>query len=192
VDLTNAVTEALANRPELEQNTVAQEINTIDQRYYREQTKPQVDLSASYSASGIAGQQNPDLRIPFNTGGTPIQVADTLTGGYTSSVSDIFSNRYPTFRVGVTINLPFESKTAKAQLGRSLVEGERVKTQREQLEQAIQVDVRNALQLVARHKPDFAPPRLPVKTVKSSMNRNSASWMRDNQQSFSFSNAKRL
>ena len=48
----------------------------------------------------------------------------------------------------MTINLPFESKTAKAQLGRSLVEGERLNTQREQLAQAIQVDVRNSLQLV--------------------------------------------
>ena len=44
-------------------------------------------------------------------------------------------------------NLPlFGNKTAKANLGRSLVEGERIKTQREQVEQTIQVDVRNALQ----------------------------------------------
>ena len=33
-------------------------------------------------------------------------------------------------------------------MGRSLVEGERLATQREQLEQSIQVDVRNALQVV--------------------------------------------
>src|SRR5262249_16614525 len=37
---------------------------------------------------------------------------------------------------------------AEAQLGRSLVEADRIKTQREQLEQAIQVDVRNSLQSV--------------------------------------------
>jgi outer membrane protein TolC len=40
----------------------------------------------------------------------------------------------------------FGDKTSKAQYGRSLVEGERLQTQREQLEQNIQVDVRNALQ----------------------------------------------
>ena len=38
------------------------------------------------------------------------------------------------------------NRTAEAQLGRSLVEGERIGTQREQLEQTIQVEVRNALQ----------------------------------------------
>ncbi len=71
-----------------------------------------------------------------------------MTGGNFSSITDIFANRYPTFRVGVQINLPFASRTARAQLGRSLVEGERIQTQREQLEQSIQVEVRNALQTV--------------------------------------------
>jgi HAE1 family hydrophobic/amphiphilic exporter-1 len=147
VSLPDALAAAMANRPELETNNVAREINELDRRFYREQTKPQVDLVASYTAAGIAGQQNPDLRLPFNTGQTA-QVSPELTGGYFNSVSDIAAFRYPTLRVGVTINLPFESKTAKAQLGRSLVEGERLNTQREQLAQAIQVDVRNSLQLV--------------------------------------------
>jgi HAE1 family hydrophobic/amphiphilic exporter-1 len=147
VSLPDALAAAMANRPELETNTVAREINELDRRFYREQTKPQVDLVASYTAAGIAGSQNPDLRLPFNTGQTA-QVSPELTGNYFNSVSDIAAFRYPTLRVGVTINLPFESKTAKAQLGRSLVEGERLNTQREQLAQAIQVDVRNSLQLV--------------------------------------------
>jgi outer membrane protein TolC len=52
-------------------------------------------------------------------------------------------------RFGVQFNLPlFGDKTAKAQYGRALVEGERIETQRQQVEQSIQVDVRNALQSV--------------------------------------------
>ncbi|HEY6122996.1 MAG TPA: TolC family protein, partial [Pyrinomonadaceae bacterium] len=50
--------------------------------------------------------------------------------------------------VGVQINLPLRNRTAEAALGRSLVEGERIKTQRQQLEQTIQVEVRNSLQSV--------------------------------------------
>ena len=62
---------------------------------------------------------------------------------------NLFANRFPTFRVGLQFNLPlFGDKTSRAQFGRSLVEGDRLKTQREQLEQNIQVDVRNALQAV--------------------------------------------
>ena len=46
----------------------------------------------------------------------------------------------------MAVSLPLRNRTAEANLGRSLVEGNRIATQREQLEQLIQVDVRNALQ----------------------------------------------
>ncbi len=168
--LPEALSAALMNRPELEINETQSDINKIDQRFFREQTKPQIDLVATYNLAGLAGtanniinpfgsntavQQNfnelarrtnnTDLIVPI----APTQgVSSNLTGGVFSSITDIFANRYPTYRVGVQINLPFSTRTAKAQLGRSLVEGERLQTQREQVEQNIQVDVRNALQTV--------------------------------------------
>ena len=160
--LTEALEAALQNRPELELNTVQKDINKIDQRYYRELKKPQIDLVASYTSAGIGGSQNPDFRSPFSRICDPNdlvcqgqvlqqQVATQnllqSIGGSGSTIADVFANKYPTFRVGVQFNLPlFGDKTAKAQLGRSLVEGERLDTQREQVEQTIQVDVRNALQ----------------------------------------------
>ena len=174
--LPEALDAALANRPELEINETQRDINQIDQRFFREQTKPQVDLVATYNLAGLAGTPN-DAINPFTSNDstrqkineiitrlnttnpvlppiapippTPAQtVSPNLTGGNFSSITDIFANRYPTYRVGVQINLPFASRTAKAQLGRSLVESERLTTQREQIEQAIQVDVRNALQSI--------------------------------------------
>jgi len=176
--LPEALDAALANRPELDSNEVQRDINQIDQRFFREQTKPQVDLVATYNLAGLAGTPN-DAINPFNSNDTsrqkinevidrlnatntsptlppitqippmPVQtVPSSLTGGNFSSLTDIFANRYPTYRVGVQINLPFASRAAKAQLGRSLVEGERLATQREQIEQIIQVDVRNALQSI--------------------------------------------
>jgi outer membrane protein TolC len=73
---------------------------------------------------------------------------DNLIGGYPQSFLNLAENRYNNFRVGVQVSLPLKNQTAQAQLGRSLVEGQRIQTQREQLEQLIQVDVRNALQSV--------------------------------------------
>ncbi|HVG31409.1 MAG TPA: TolC family protein [Pyrinomonadaceae bacterium] len=70
-----------------------------------------------------------------------------LVGGYGQSLANLAANRYNNFRVGVQLNLPLRNRTAEAQLGRSLVEGERIRTQRAQLEQLIEVDVRNALQV---------------------------------------------
>jgi outer membrane protein len=154
--LPEALDLALENRPEIEINKVQKDINDIDQKFYREQTKPQIDLTASYTTSGVGGSQNPDFRSPFpspcqtDPTSTACQQQITLLNGLTgSSISDVFANRYPTFRAGVTFNLPlFGDKTAKANLGKSLVQGQQIQTQRQQVEQTIQVDVRNALQAV--------------------------------------------
>jgi outer membrane protein TolC len=79
----------------------------------------------------------------------PVQaISPDLVGGFGQSVENLLSNRFNNFRVGVQISLPLRNRTAEANLGRALVEGERIGTQREQLEQTIQVDVRNALQAV--------------------------------------------
>ena len=160
--LTEALTAALQNRPELEINEAQKDINAIDQRLYRELKKPQIDLVASYSSAGIGGSQNPNFSSPFARVCAPADTACqaqqqqqqiatqnllNAIGSGGSSVTDIFANKYPTFRVGVQFNLPlFGDKTAGAQLGRALVEGERLETQRQQIEQNIEVDVRNALQ----------------------------------------------
>jgi outer membrane protein len=142
--LPEALNLALQNRPELELNETAKEINEIDRRFLKDQTRPQIDLVASYTSSALAGTQNPVLSPPF--GNQPIVVPEFLTGNALGLPLDLLANKYPTFRVGVNFNIPFRNETAKANLGKNLVEGERLQTQREQVEQAIQVDVRNALQ----------------------------------------------
>lgn len=166
VSLPDALKTAMENRPELQQAAVAREINQIDQKYFRDQTRPQIDLVGSYGAVGSAGSVggiNPltvssaELRdrvdellalaqLPLLTPQPPQTVSPNLFGGYAQSFENLLANRYSNFRVGVQINLPLKNRTAEAALGRSLVEGERIVTQREQLEQTIQVEVRNALQ----------------------------------------------
>jgi HAE1 family hydrophobic/amphiphilic exporter-1 len=69
-----------------------------------------------------------------------------LIGGYGQSLANLGSNQFNNYRVGVSISLPLRNRTAEGQLGHALIEGKRIATQREQLEQLIQVDVRNALQ----------------------------------------------
>ena len=169
--LDEAMTAAMANRTELQQSVVASEINQIDQRYFREQTKPQVDLIGSYGVVGLAGALNSSNALNPLTSSTaqlrerinalsllqglpllpdpqPQTIPTDLVGGFNQSLLNLGANRYSNFRVGVQVNLPLRNRTAEAQLGRSLVEGKRIATQREQLEQLVQVDVRNSLQTV--------------------------------------------
>ena len=154
--LTEAINMAIENRPEIEINKAQRELNAVDQRFYKEQSKPQIDFVASYGTSGIGGGQNPNFSPNFPTPcstdpGSPAcqqQQANLalLTG---NPFSGLFAQRYPVLRFGINFSLPlFGDKTAEAQLGKALVEAERIETQREQVEQSIQVDVRNALQAI--------------------------------------------
>ena len=174
--LPEALELAFENRIEVDILDVSKKINEYDQRFYKEALDPEINFVASYTSNGISGTANPDAASFFsNTASTeklnevivranaldptmqpinplpiapPQSVPSSLTGGYFSSVSDIFANRYPTFRVGVSFRFAPDGKAQRAFLGKSLVQGERIEVQRQQLEQAIQVDVRNALQSI--------------------------------------------
>ncbi len=134
-----AVTEALQNRPEVEQLGKSQEINKIDLRYFRNQTKPQIDLVGSYTSAGLAGTPN-----PLSSGAAT--VPDNLKGGYFTSLGNLAQQDFPTYRVGVQISLPWGNNVAKANLGRTLVEADKLKNARAQTEQLIEAEVRNAIQ----------------------------------------------
>jgi outer membrane protein TolC len=170
ISLPEALTSAMENRPELQQSNLAREINHIDQKYFRDQAKPAIDLVGSYGLVGLSGSINASGTNPFagsnlqlreridllsRLNGLPplpaqpiLEISPNLIGGFDRSLQNLFGNQFNNYRVGVQISLPLRNRTAEGQLGRSLVEGERLATQREQLEQLIQVDVRNALQVV--------------------------------------------
>jgi outer membrane protein TolC len=143
IGLDIAVTEAMRNRPEIDQLETTAEINQIDQRFYRNQTKPQIDLVGSYTAQGLAGTETPAAINP-TTGLS--RVPPNLVGGYFTSLGNLAALDYPSYRVGVSISLPWGNRVAKANLGQSIVEGDRIANTRAQTEQVIEAEVRNALQ----------------------------------------------
>lgn len=143
IGLEVAVTEALKGRPEIVQFQASAEINAIDERYYRNQTKPEINLVGSYTAQGLGGTvtargTDPETGLPL--------VPDNLIGGYGTSLGNLAALDYPSYRFGVQISLPWGNTVAKANLGRTLVERDRIGNQRAQAEQIIEAEVRNALQ----------------------------------------------
>ncbi len=116
---------------------MSNEINNIEQNYFRNQTKPQIDLVGSYTSQGLAGTVTPNGtgRVPAN-----------LIGGYFNSLGNLTGQDYPSYRAGITISLPWGNTRAKANLGRTLVEADRLANQRAQTEQVIEAEVRNSIQ----------------------------------------------
>lgn len=172
IPLASAVDEALANRPEVAALRISGEINEKDTRYYRELTKPQVDVTASYSRAGLAGPQVPLGPNPFTGAFGPLidrlnalssaaglpplsfsfgggnTTPELLVGGYGQSLSNLWAGNFPTTEVQLRISLPIRNRTAEANIGHSLAEGRRIRNQKEQVAQGIEADVRNAMQAI--------------------------------------------
>jgi HAE1 family hydrophobic/amphiphilic exporter-1 len=170
VPLEQATAAALRSRPELAQLQTSAEINQIDTRYFRDLTRPQLDLVGTYTSAGLAGSQvepsgnsntgaNALLRTRVNelstiagleplpatgTGGGTVN--ENLVGGLPKSLSNLAQQDYLTYRVGVRVELPLRNRTAQANYGRTLAEGRRIQNQRAQFEQLIEADVRNSVQ----------------------------------------------
>lgn len=168
VTVEEALAEAKANRPELQQLQTSKEINDINTDFFKDQTKPRIDLVASYSSNGLAGtalegsggltsafgpvvdrlnllsatQNLPPIEMSGGSSGPP----PALVGGIGNSMSNAFGFNNPTYQVGVKIELPFGNRRAKADYGAALATGTKLDAQFAQQEQLIKADVQNSLQ----------------------------------------------
>jgi len=164
---------AFRSRPEMEQFRLRGELNQIDVDYYRNQSRPQIDLFATYGTQGLAGRRRGGINPIFGGNAllyervnrlselaglvplpvpTPGTVPTFLIGGYGTSLATLFKNDFRTWRVGVSFDIPLRNRTAEGQLGRALTEGRQLDAQRQRIEQTIEVEVRNALQAVETAK----------------------------------------
>jgi outer membrane protein TolC len=168
--LDDAIRLALRNRPELEQFRLRGDLNRIEEDYFRDQSRPQIDLVLNYGIVGLAGRQRTETNFftesnnqlarrvnelsqlsglpPLPSNGGSFALPDFLLGSAGQSLWNMLKNDFRVWRVGVNFNLPLRNRTALAQLGRAVAQGRQLDIQRERLVQGIEVEVRNALQAV--------------------------------------------
>jgi outer membrane protein len=87
--LADAMRLAKENRPELKQFALQKDINQTDVDFFRNQTKPQIDLVASYNTFGVGGTPvaannlSPSCGSPVTINGTPtcLSIAPALVNG---------------------------------------------------------------------------------------------------------------
>jgi len=171
-DLEDAIRQALKSRPELAQSAISIEVNKLDARLSEEQTKPRIDAFANLTAAGLAGRPLPPGPNPFTAGTDaligrlnqlsalaglppvpPISfgsnaVPAIFLGSYGQSLSNLAAGNFPSAQVGLQISFPLRNRTAEAQAATSVAEGRRLRALQDQIEMAIEADVRNALQTV--------------------------------------------
>ncbi|MEJ7846771.1 MAG: TolC family protein [Pyrinomonadaceae bacterium] len=178
VNIDAAIKDAMDNRFELRRLKLASDINAVDISYFKNQTKPQIDLNTTFSLDGLSrgGQFSSTsqfipliLRDPFSIqtnansfllnqidpNGTllipNVEIPPTpsyLVGGFNRSLANMFRSDAPNYSVGVTLSFPLRNRTAKANLAGAQITQNQIATQTRAQEQVVIVEVRNAVQAV--------------------------------------------
>ncbi len=175
VNLDAAIKDAMDNRYELRRLKLASDINNIDIAFFKDQTKPQIDLNTTVSLDGLSlgGASTESSLVPQYSGNDEIlrtrvnqlltiaklppinqtffEVPGTqsfLVGGFNRSLANMFRSDAPNYSIGVTISFPFRNRTAKANLAGARVLENQIATQTRAQEQVVIVEVRNAVQAV--------------------------------------------
>jgi outer membrane protein len=143
VNLTASLDEARKSRPELRRLNLQKEITGLDIQYFKNQTKPQADLTGTIATTGLAGAACTTVTNPLC-----IAPPTNLVGGYGKDLSNLAGLSTNNITVGVTISFPLHNQTAEANLAGARIQREQLDASVRSQEQAIEMDVRNAAQSV--------------------------------------------
>jgi outer membrane protein TolC len=147
VNLNDALMEARANRPELRRLNLSREINDVDLQYFKNQTRPRIDIQATVATTGLSG--TPRVTTDPITGEIiPSTVPSTLVGGYGQTLRNLFGFDTRNLVGGVSIQIPLRNRTAEANLAGVRIQRTQLEATTRLQEQSIEVEVRNAAQAV--------------------------------------------
>src|SRR5262249_49758561 len=115
-DVDAAVARALDGRLDIARANIELDNAKTTVDFLSDQRLPDVRLETSYRGSGLAGTQL------IRTGGFPGIVSGTLSRGYNGALGQAFTNDYPSWSVGVTVNYPLGRSYEAASFARAEVE----------------------------------------------------------------------
>jgi outer membrane protein TolC len=160
-----AIKEAFAKRPDLQEQALNLKNAAIDVQATRRALLPTATLSAQYTSVGLGGNSPRkgastfvDNGVPIvDAAGTPVivngvpifesaastPVIGTSQQGFTTAQSQVFRSQFPEFLAQLTLNLPLRNRSAQADSARALLVQRQLETQSQQLKNAALLDVRN-------------------------------------------------
>lgn len=135
-----AIDKALEARPELASRRVSRQSLEVQAAYLRNQTKPRLDLQATYGFNGVGG----DAVVRDAAG----NVIASFPGGWDDALDQITDAEYRGWTVGVGFAYPLGNRSARAQRAAAELAVEQAGTRERELELAIATEVRAAVRAV--------------------------------------------
>jgi outer membrane protein TolC len=137
------VAHAFASRPELEEARLQIANSRISLQGSRNALLPELDLVGIAQNSGLAGQSNP---VAVVSGSNLISAPDpAFTGGFGTSLEQIFRRNYPTYGIGIQLNLPIQNRIAQGDYARDEITLRQTEIRMQQLENQVRLEVEGAL-----------------------------------------------
>lgn len=143
MDIANALTLALANRPELEASAQQLAADAMNIRLAHNNLRPDLELGGFYSPTGLGGNA-------YDTSTTPPTLLST--GGVGDSLSQLFGFKYPTYGASLTLQLPIKNHGAEANLADAVVSQRNDQYRQARTTQSITLEVTNAVHLLEQAK----------------------------------------
>ena len=111
-DFNDFLETALQKRPDIEQVRLDLKSKNIDVRYYRNQTLPDLQLTASYYTKGLSGTpQDVDIILIDSGSG-----ASVVGGNLSDALRDVLKGLYENYSVGLQLSIPIVNTSARADL----------------------------------------------------------------------------
>ena len=144
VDLDDALATALQLRPDLAATKIGVDIQALAVRYQRNQVLPDLNLSASFSGSGLSGTQ---LIYQDDNPLTGIVIA-TIPGGVSGALKDSLRFKYPNWSLGLTLNIPIANIVSQANYLQAKVGLRQQMLAFENQKQQLYLEIKNAVRAV--------------------------------------------
>jgi outer membrane protein TolC len=147
------VTDAFANRPELEEARLQISNSEWSIKGSRNELLPEIDFLASAQNSGLAGALNPLASASSTSGaGLTPSTNTTFVGGFGSALSQILQRNYPTYAVGLQFNLPIHNRIAEGDYVRDQMQLRQTEVRQQQLVNQIRLEVESATLALQRSR----------------------------------------
>jgi len=140
VDVEAAIRRALNERTDVTVVRKTLDINAESLKYLRDQTRPEIDVSANYGTQGVGGT----FLQRSNTGVLGSTVTNTIPGGIGDAFSSLFSNANPRWSVGLSVSYPIGVNAPDTQLARANVMLNQINAQLKKMELQVATDITNA------------------------------------------------
>ena len=138
------IDEAFRSRPELQGGRLQIENTQIAMKGTRNQMMPELDLVGTVQNSGLAGQANP--LAPTTAAGISANPADpALAGGFGGTLEQILRHNYPSYAMGIQLNLPLRNRIAEADYIRDETQLRQSQIRLQQLQNQVRLEVEGAI-----------------------------------------------